>query len=318
VEQLEPVVNNLDSTAEHAAAAGPGHWNDPDMLEVGNGGLTTDESRAHFSLWSILAAPLIAGNDVRAMSADTLATLTNAEVIAVDADPAGAQGRLVADDGNGGQVWSKPLRAPGTRAVALFNRGAGSATVTARWADLGLAAGSATVRDLWQHKDLGPFQDAYGSEVASHAAVMLLMSGSEGPPATGTPTIYAASAPSSTLGGGAQLGACASCASGQKVGWIGTVGAQSGSLQFNGVQAATAGTKTLVIEYLSGENRSATVSVNGGAPLSVRFGESGPDGDYSFVGTHVLQVTLSAGDNTLLFTNATGPAPDLSAIDVYP
>jgi hypothetical protein len=316
------MLHNLDMTSEHASAAGPGHWNDPDMLEVGNGGMTSDEYRSHFSLWSLLAAPLIAGNDLTSMSADTLATLTNAEVIAVDQDPAGAQGQLVADDGNGGQVWSKRLHTGGSRAVVLFNRGGTSATITARWSDLGLAAGSASVRDLWQHQDLGSFPDSYSTQVATHASVTLVVTGAEGT-APQAPTVYAASSASNTLTGTAVLASCTACAGGQKVGWIGTTpaaagGTQSGTLQFNGVQAATAGMKTIVIEYLSGESRSASVSVNGAAPVTVQFGDSGPDGDYSVVGTHVLQVPLVAGNNTLLFSNGSAAAPDLSAIDVYP
>ncbi len=130
------------------------------MLEVGNG-LTDAEGRAHFSMWAIMAAPLIAGNDLRSMSAATKETLTNAEVIAVDQDPLGIQGRLVASPGEGLQVWSKTLSGKNTRAVALFNRNdSGSAPITVQWSDLGLPAGPATVRDLWSHTDLGTFNDA--------------------------------------------------------------------------------------------------------------------------------------------------------------
>ena len=97
----------IDQNAELYPYAGPGHWNDPDMLEVGNGGLNPAETRAHFSLWALFAAPLIAGNDVRSMTAETRAVLTNREVIAVNQDPLGVQGRRVRDEG-AKEVWMKP------------------------------------------------------------------------------------------------------------------------------------------------------------------------------------------------------------------
>ncbi len=100
----------IDQDAPLSLYAGPGHWNDADMLEVGNGTLTVDENQSHFSMWAMLAAPLLAGNDLRSMSATTTTTLTNTEVVAVDQDPLGAQGTLVATPQSGLQVWSKPLR----------------------------------------------------------------------------------------------------------------------------------------------------------------------------------------------------------------
>ncbi len=162
----------LASSSMHVAAAGPGHWNDPDMLEVGNGGMTDAEYRAHFSLWAIMAAPLMAGNDLRSMSPATRAILTNAEVIAVDQDSLGAQGRVVLDRGYGAQVWSRELR-DGSRAVALFNQRSDSVSITAHWSDVGLPRGRAMVRDLWGHADLGPFSDAYTARVAPHSVVMV-------------------------------------------------------------------------------------------------------------------------------------------------
>jgi alpha-galactosidase len=150
--------------------SGPGHWNDPDMLEIGNGSMSLDESRVHMSLWSILAAPLIAGNDLRDMPADISAILTNKEVIAVDQDELGKQGVRVAKNGDL-EVWSRPL-AGGALAVGLFNRGADHAKVTARWSDLAIS-GSKNVRDLWTHADRGKASGEYSADVASHGVVML-------------------------------------------------------------------------------------------------------------------------------------------------
>jgi alpha-galactosidase len=152
--------------------AGPGHWNDPDMLEVGNGGMTMTEYRAHFSLWCLLAAPLMAGNDVRSMTPAVREILTNKEIIAIDQDPLGKQGTRVAKNGDL-EVWAKQLQ-DGSRAVILLNRGATEASIAANWQDLGYPAHlSAAVRDLWAHRDLGRFTGKYSASVPAHAVVMV-------------------------------------------------------------------------------------------------------------------------------------------------
>ena len=150
--------------------AGPGHWNDPDMLEVGNGGMSATEYRTHMSLWCLLAAPLLAGNDLRSMPAETLAILTNREVIAIHQDPLGKQGYRVAQQG-ANEVWAKPL-AGGEWAVGLFNRGPEAAKVTVHWKDIGLS-GKHHVRDLWAHQDRGNPKDEFWYEVPSHGVVLL-------------------------------------------------------------------------------------------------------------------------------------------------
>jgi alpha-galactosidase len=152
--------------------AGPGHWNDPDMLEVGNGGLSTAEYRSHFSLWCILAAPLMAGNDLKNMSSEIKDILTNKEVIAVDQDRLGIQGRRVRKDGDS-EVWAKQMK-DGGRAVVLFNRGASDADISVSWEDLGYPAHlSAAVRDLWAKKDLGKSTASFTAKVPSHGVSML-------------------------------------------------------------------------------------------------------------------------------------------------
>ena len=152
--------------------AGPGHWNDPDMLEVGNSGLTVEESRAHFSLWAILAAPLMAGNDPRNMKDEIKEILTNKEVTAVDQDPLGKQGTRVKDLGDL-EVWSRVL-ADGSRAVVLFNRGEEKGKIEFQWSDIGYPNSlKANVRDLWLHKELGEFNGSFSAEVKKHSAVMV-------------------------------------------------------------------------------------------------------------------------------------------------
>jgi len=167
------MLTNADLSSLHQAVAGPGGWNDPDMLEVGNGGMTDAEYRAHFSLWAVMAAPLIAGNDLRSMPAATKEILTNREVIAVDQDSLGVQGWVAEQPAPGLQVWVKPL-AGGGRAVLLLNRTGEAAQQRVDWSAIGLApAGRARVRDLWLHQDVGTFTGNWATAVPSHAVVMV-------------------------------------------------------------------------------------------------------------------------------------------------
>jgi alpha-galactosidase len=162
----------VDEQAGLQSYAGPGHWNDPDMLEVGNGGMTTSEYRAHFSLWAILAAPLIAGNDLRNMPPEIHDILTNKEVIAVDQDPLGREGRRVWKNGDL-EVWAKQMQ-DGSRGVVLLNRGSAQHDVAVTWEQIGYPAHlSAAVRDLWAHKDLRKFIGKFSAPVESHGVVML-------------------------------------------------------------------------------------------------------------------------------------------------
>lgn len=153
-----------------APYAGPGHWNDPDILEVGNGGLKPAEEQTHFSLWAILAAPLIAGNDLSKMTPETKSILMNKEVIAVDQDPLGKQGDRAYAVGPL-EVWSKPLSG-GAMAVGLFNRLSSPTQMTLHLAGIRWH-GPAAARDLWSHQDLGILHENYTVTVPAHGVVML-------------------------------------------------------------------------------------------------------------------------------------------------
>ena len=166
------VVHILDLQDGLESYAGPGHWNDPDMLEVGNGGMSIAEYRSHFSLWCLLAAPLMAGNDLRSMSREVAEILTNREVIAVNQDPLGMQGRRVKRNGDQ-EIWAKQL-ADGGRAVVLFNRGPKAAEISVLWTDIGYPPHlTAKVRNLWAGKDIGNLSEKFSSEVPSHGVVMV-------------------------------------------------------------------------------------------------------------------------------------------------
>jgi alpha-galactosidase len=166
-----PMLQLLDWNEPLWPFAGPGHWNDPDMLEVGNGGMSTVEYRSHFSLWAMMAAPLMAGNDIAHMDDATKSILLNKEVIAVDQDKLGVQGHRVWKDGNS-EVWVKPL-AGGGRAIVLFNRGETPATIRATAEHLSYPANvRAKVRDLWTHKDAGRWSGSLQATVEPHGVAM--------------------------------------------------------------------------------------------------------------------------------------------------
>ena len=166
------VLDILDMQVGLDSFAGPGHWNDPDMLEVGNGGMSNTEYQAHFSLWAMLAAPLISGNDLAAMSPETVAILTNKDVIAIDQDALGVEGRKIADDGDF-EVWARPLKG-GDQAVILLNRSADSHAMSVDWDALHLpAAMKADVKDLWSKTVSKGVKGKFEATVPSHGVVMV-------------------------------------------------------------------------------------------------------------------------------------------------
>ncbi|WP_458247973.1 NPCBM/NEW2 domain-containing protein [Streptomyces sp. MAI_2237] len=157
-----------------APYAGPGHWNDPDMLEVGNGGMTDTEYRSHFSLWSIMAAPLLIGSDLRKATPATFDILDNKEVIAVDQDPLGKQGTVLSSTG-GRWVVAKEMK-DGSRAVALFNENGTAQHISTTAEAVGLPDARAyTLRDLWRHSSYNT-AGTISATVPAHGTVLLRVS----------------------------------------------------------------------------------------------------------------------------------------------
>jgi len=164
------VTSLLDQQAGLETFARKGYYNDPDMLEVGNGGLTQDENIAHFSLWALLSSPLLLGNDLRSVSASTLSILRNADVLAVNQDWGGSQGRRLVDNGDT-EVWAKPM-SDGSAAVVLFNRGGAAATVSTSTAVLGLGGSSGyQTKNLWTGATAAT-TGAIGASVPAHGVAM--------------------------------------------------------------------------------------------------------------------------------------------------
>ena len=170
-DEWSSMMSNAHRQMASAPYAGPGHWNDPDMLEIGNGHMTDDEYRTHMSLWSLLAAPLLAGNDVRRMSQATRDILLNREVIAIDQDPLGKQATRVAQDGDT-ETWLKPL-ADGGVAVGVINLGQQSKSITVKAAELNLPGRATGARDLWAHRDVNFTDGEYTADVPAHGILLL-------------------------------------------------------------------------------------------------------------------------------------------------
>ena len=169
------ILLNLDGNNQWWQWAGPGGWNDPDMLRVGGGFLSDDEEVSHFSLWCLVKAPLILGHNLTNQSTRTVEILSNVELIALNQDRLGLQGRLVMNDSvNAVQVWAAPME-NGDVAVVLFNRHSTVKNVTAHWSDLWIQPDFALmhVRDLWLHADLGLFNASYTATLRPHASATL-------------------------------------------------------------------------------------------------------------------------------------------------
>lgn len=283
----------------HPAGQHTGYYNDPDMMVAGMG-MTAANDLAHVNLWAIAGAPMILGNDLsKTLSSDTVSLLTNPELIAIDQDLLGLQGLKVAD-ANGQQVWAKLLAGAGKRAVLLFNNGTAASAMTVTWQQLGLAAGtSATVRDIWAHKDLGTATGSYTvASVPAGGTVMLVLSGTDLPSTTYLP---------GTLSGGATYSDCAACASGKKVTGLGAV-------TFGNVTSQTAGGYIQVAYLNTGtETVNAQLVANGGNGTTLAFPPTG-----NAVGTVTVFVNLKSGQNTLTLSSVDGTAasPAITSIAV--
>ncbi len=310
------IIRILDLNAYLSGFSSTGHYNDMDMLEVGHG-LPFEEDKSHFALWCIMSSPLVLGNDLTKMSAQTLELLKNKEAIAINQDTSGLQAHLISDDGNGGQVWGRRLNnlASNERVVVLFNRSAASRTIKVQWRDLDLV-GSATVRDILNKKDLGSFETEFSSNVPSHGVVFIKMVGSK----SRLQEVFEAenswmnnfnlTVNNQIVANQAKPAKDATCSGGAKVSYLGK--SATNFLEFNKIWANSAGSYKLTLMYISGENRSATMTVNG--QDSVLTGLN--SGSFTKRDSVIVPVTLKAGLNKIRFSNTTGYLPDIDAIRI--
>jgi alpha-galactosidase len=296
------MISRVHTNDELAQFAGPGHWNDPDMLEVGNGGMTDAEYRTHFSLWAQMAAPLLIGSDIRSASSTTLATLKNTDVIAVDQDALGRQGTIVSA-GGGHVVYNKVL-ANGDRAVVLLNENTTTATVSTTAAAIGLAGSpSYRLKDLWS-KATSTTTGSIGASVPGHGVVMYRVS------RVPAPADYQAE--DCTVSQGA--------VESNHTGYTGTGFVNgdnvAGSYVECTVTAAAAGPRTVTVRFANGTAtaRPMAVAVNGAAPVTVSFP---PTANWNTWATTELTATLAAGANKVRLTATTANGgPNLDRLSV--
>jgi len=288
---------------EHAAGPQLG-WNDLDSLEVGNGtadGITNTEQQTAMTLWAIANAPLSIGGDLTKLTKFGKELLTNDEVLAVD--QSGHPGVQIS--GGYTPVWVSDL-GNGNYYVALFNLNAFPTRVTVDWADVGFT-GALSVRDIWEHRELGPTLQTFGPTLPGHGALLLKVTGAVGHPAPPPSQVFGAQ--TATLYGNAQLADCSTCASGHKLTYLG-IGAANYAV-FN-VSETKEGVYQLEVDSMTTGTRSYIINVNDDPAISLNL--SGGSSNLPFPTT--IAVHLKKGLNTIQFGNPASYPPDLDRIIV--
>jgi alpha-galactosidase len=284
-----------------AEYAGPGHWNDPDMLEVGNGGMTDREYRSHFSLWSIMAAPLLIGSDLRDATPETMEILGNREVIAVDQDALGVQGEPIRSE-DGKHVFVKPLE-NGDRAVALFNETGSTQTISTTASAIGLGGSSSyNLKDLWT-KSNRTTTGTISASVPAHATVFYRVSRGGPPPANR----YEAEAATISQG---TVDSNHDGYSG--AGFVNYANVTGSYVEWT-VNAAQTGPATLTFRYANGTAVNRPMDIAVGGTVAVAGQAFGSTGTWPNWQTSTATVTLQAGANTIRATATTangGPNVD--------
>jgi hypothetical protein len=300
------VSSRFNSAASWAQYGGYGGFNDLDAMDVADGtldGLTNTQRQTTMSLWAMASAPMYLGDDLSRMDSYGLSLLTNTEVVALDQ---GGIPALRVGNANNLQVWEKP-NGDGSYSVGLFNLGTTAASIKVNWSQLGFG-GSAAVRNLWTHTNLGSFSGSYtATSVPAYGSVLLKVT-----PSVTTTTTTSYEAEAAALAGGAKVATCSNCSGGKDVGYIG----KGGTLQFNNVNVSKAGSYVLNVSFVDGDaGRITNISVNGGAATPLIFTGTA-DANWNRVQGVKIVVSLNAGNNTLLFSNASAYGPDIDRITV--
>ncbi|TFK33044.1 glycoside hydrolase family 27 protein [Crucibulum laeve] len=314
-DNLFRIINQLVPITQFA---GPGAFNDLDMLEVGNAGLTAAEQQTHFAFWAAAKSPLIISTDLTSPSTQTLNILKNTRIIALNQDSLGKSISFKRRYTNDHDVWAGPL-ADGSTAAVIINWQNSSRSLTFNLADVSFS--SATATDLITGTSVGKLTTSYTATVAAHGSIVLKLSGGVAAPAP-TFTFYNAAASTNTLAGGANTRTVSSSVT--VVGFVGN----GGTLTINNVDGGAAGgTKTLSIDYINGDFvfgntdcsncRNAFISVNGGAAVQVQMPISAQSWDILFSGYLVSLSGFKAGKtNTITVSNPNAFAPDFYRIGV--
>jgi alpha-galactosidase len=315
----QSVMSIADTNNLYASYARGGHYNDPDMLMVGNRGqgglggpgMTDTEYRSHFGLWAIMSAPLMAGNRLASMDAVTLETLTNQEVIAVNQDPADApshtQGVRVRRNLTN-EVWAKPL-SDGSVAVLLLNRSDQTADVRVRFSNVGLRETGVGVRDLWRRKDMGVFGSGFTARaVPAHGSVMLRLRGPKLENEVQSTVSLEAESSSNTILEPAVVKPCAACSNKAFVWNL----RGAGALTFNKVFVSRTGSVPVTVYFTNpAQEALLKITTSAGTNVIVRMPSSG---DADTVASLRLNLELERGENTITFSLPNGKAPSIDQI----
>jgi hypothetical protein len=312
------ILRQIDTNTYLSGFVSQGHYNDMDMLEVGNGNLTQTQNRSHFSMWCIMSVPLVLGNNMATMNDSTRSIITNTEAIAINQDTTALQAVLISDD-NGGQVWAKRLHGLNSneRAVALFNRDSvNSRTISVKWKDLDLE-GSATVRDLWKHSDAGAYDSMYSATVPACGSALLKITGTK----SKLQEVFEAEnawmnnfqLTKSTViqSNQARPAKDANCSGGMKASYLGNN--DSNFIEFHNIYANSAETYHVTLYYMSEENRSAKFYVNDVIDTTLTGLNSG---SYTKIDSVTIPVSLNIGKNVIKISNSSAYLPDIDKIRV--
>lgn len=287
--EWDRVVRNFESSSAHSVFSGPESWNDADMLEIGNAGLSDTEAQAQMSMWAISPSPLLAGADLTHMSSRAVEIYMNREVLAVNQDALGAGAERIASAGPGLEVWAKVLgsRTSGEYAVLLLNSTEEPNPMEVHWTDLDLLP-DARVRDLWSHKDVSTASDSYQAVVPAHGAVLLRVSGTR---SWEHGVVYEAEWPGIERAGVAALFGCGECSRGYAVGLADKN--RPGSLHISNIVVPVAGLFTLRVQYVRNgiADEEIGIDVNGVKTKALALMRS-----WNWVD---VPITLQAGENDI-------------------
>jgi len=287
--EWDRMVRNFESNTVHSVLSGPESWNDADMLEIGNPGLSDTEAQAQMSMWAISPSPLLAGADLAHMGTRSREIYTNREVLAVNQDSLGAGTDMIAELAPGLEVWAKPLgsRTGGDYAVMFLNATTHTSSMNIQWSQLDLGSG-VTVRDLWLHKDFPAGAEEFRVNVDAHTAVLLRVRGVR---SWQHGVTYEAEWPGVQRIGAVSLFPCGECSRGYAMA-IGGNG-EGGRLRLTGVVVPSAGSYTLRVQYTRNglEDKKIGITVNGQSSEALAIMRS-----WNWVD---VPVTLHAGENIL-------------------
>lgn len=298
-----------------APYASIGHYNDMDMLEVGRG-MSYEEDKSHYTMWCILSSPLALGNDMTKMSDQTIKILTNKDVVAVNQDPYGIQAQLIWEK-DSLQVWAKHLNGPESKefAVALLNTKSVAAPMSVKWSDLYID-GKASVRDLWEQKDLGVVENGYTVTLPAHGVSLIKVTAQKTFLKDKFEAEYAwinnfnLTSMTAIVRNQGKAVEDSKCSGGAKVVKIGN--RPDNYIEFRDVYAKKSGKYTMTVSYLSAQDLAMTVTANG-KKSELKGLNSGGSENVAYV---YVTVKLKKGVNTIRFSNDTAFAPDLDKIQL--